>query len=123
MKRREYLWSHGYICGHGKTTSEMWELIFVLMCLFVCLGYKPYEMTHSSDYFDQLYEWAVLLIKKGLAYVCHQKQEEIKGFNPPLSPWRERPVEESLRLFEVSMFWSEMLKFRLSHSLPNPAFL
>jgi glutaminyl-tRNA synthetase len=64
------------------------------------LGYKPHEITHSSDYFDQLYEWAVLLIKKGLAYVCHQKQEEIKGFNPPPSPWRERPVEESLRLFE-----------------------
>ncbi|XP_069684167.1 probable glutamine--tRNA ligase [Periplaneta americana] len=64
------------------------------------LGYKPYKVTHSSDYFDELYEYAVLLIKKGLAYVCHQKQEEIKGFNPPPSPWRERPIEENLRLFE-----------------------
>lgn len=59
-------------------------------------------MTHSSDYFDQLYEWAVKLIKKDLAYVCHQKSEEIKGFNPPPSPWRNRPIEESLQLFEVS---------------------
>jgi len=109
MKRREYFWSYRYVCRHGKTTSEMWEVILVLMCLYVCLGYKPYEITHSSDYFDELYEWAVLLIKKGLAYVCHQKQEEIKGFSPPPSPWRERPVEESLHLFEVSVFLSEML--------------
>ncbi|XP_049865211.1 probable glutamine--tRNA ligase isoform X2 [Pectinophora gossypiella] len=64
------------------------------------LGYKPYKITHSSDYFDQLYEWAVQLIKKDLAYVCHQKSEEIKGFNPPPSPWRNRPIEESLQLFE-----------------------
>lgn len=64
------------------------------------LGYKPYKVTHSSDYFDQLYEWAILLIKKGLAYVCHQKSEEIKGFNPPPSPWRDRPIEENLLLFE-----------------------
>ncbi|XP_045492365.1 probable glutamine--tRNA ligase [Colias croceus] len=64
------------------------------------LGYTPYKITHSSDYFDQLYEWAVKLIKKDLAYVCHQKAEEIKGFNPPPSPWRNRPIEESLQLFE-----------------------
>ncbi|XP_071448775.1 probable glutamine--tRNA ligase [Hetaerina americana] len=64
------------------------------------LGFKPDGVTHSSDYFDQLYEWAVILIRKGLAYVCHQKPEEIKGFDPPPSPWRERPVEESLTLFE-----------------------
>ncbi|GLG98257.1 Probable glutamine--tRNA ligase [Gryllus bimaculatus] len=63
------------------------------------LGYKPYKVTHSSDYFDQLYEWAIVLIKKGLAYVCHQKSEEMKGFNPPPSPWRDRPIKESLQLF------------------------
>lgn len=64
------------------------------------LGYKPYKITHSSDNFQQLYDWAVLLIKKGLAYVCHQKADEIKGFNPPPSPWRDRPTAESLQLFE-----------------------
>jgi len=64
------------------------------------LGYKPFKITHSSDYFDQLYEWAIVLIKKGLAYVCHQKAEDIKGFNPPPSPWRDRPVEENLQLFQ-----------------------
>lgn len=67
----------------------------------VFTGYTPYQITHSSDYFDQLYEWAVELITKDLAYVCHQKSEEIKGFNPPPSPWRNRPIEESLQLFEV----------------------
>ena len=64
------------------------------------LGYKPYKITYSSDYFDKLYEYAVRLINKDLAYVCHQKQEDIKGFNPPPSPWRSRPVAESLKLFE-----------------------
>ncbi|XP_069822884.1 glutamine--tRNA ligase [Dendropsophus ebraccatus] len=64
------------------------------------LGYNPYAVTHASDNFDQLYEWAVELIKRGHAYVCHQKVEEIKGHNPPPSPWRDRPVEESLLLFE-----------------------
>jgi len=64
------------------------------------LGYKPYKITHSSDNFKQLYEWAKFLIEKGLAYVCHQKVEDIRGFNPPPSPWRNRPAEESLRLFE-----------------------
>lgn len=62
------------------------------------LGYKPHRITHSSDYFDQLYDWAVALTIKGLAYVCHQKQQDMQGFNPPLSPWRNRPVEENLTL-------------------------
>ena len=57
-------------------------------------------MTHSSDYFQQLYDWAVVLIEKDLAYVCHQQVAEIRGFNPPPSPWRDRPVVESLQLFE-----------------------
>ncbi|XP_018046369.1 PREDICTED: probable glutamine--tRNA ligase isoform X2 [Atta colombica] len=63
------------------------------------LGYKPAAITHSSDYFQQLHDWAIELIKKDLAYVCHQSSEEMKGFNPPPSPWRDRPVEESLQLF------------------------
>lgn len=64
------------------------------------LGYKPDKITHSSDYFQQLYEWAVLLIQKGLAYVCHQSADEMKGFNPKPSQWRDRPIEENLQLFE-----------------------
>ncbi|CAL4154738.1 unnamed protein product, partial [Meganyctiphanes norvegica] len=64
------------------------------------LGYKPYKITHSSDNFQQLYEWAVLLINKDLAYICHQKPEEVRGRDPPPSPWRDRPRAESLQLFE-----------------------
>ncbi|XP_043287054.1 probable glutamine--tRNA ligase [Venturia canescens] len=64
------------------------------------LGYKPAMVTHASDNFQQLYEWAVKLIEKGHAYVCHQSSDEMKGFNPPPSPWRDRPVSESLQLFE-----------------------
>jgi len=73
----------------------------VCMCMCVCAGYTPYKVTHSSDYFQELYDFAVELIHRGQAYVCHQRPEEIKGFNPPPSPWRDRPIEESLILFEV----------------------
>ncbi|CAF0878790.1 unnamed protein product [Rotaria sordida] len=64
------------------------------------LGYKPYNITHASDYFDQLYEWAKELIRRGDAYICHQKGDELKGYNVPESPWRNRPIQESLQLFE-----------------------
>lgn len=65
------------------------------------LGYTPYKVTYASDYFDQLYAWAVELIRRGQAYVCHQRGEELKGHNPLPSPWRDRPIEESLLLFEA----------------------
>ncbi|XP_029011138.1 glutamine--tRNA ligase [Betta splendens] len=64
------------------------------------LGYTPYAVTHASDNFQQLYNLAVDLIRRGHAYVCHQKGEELKGHNAPPSPWRDRPIEESLVLFE-----------------------
>lgn len=64
------------------------------------LGYTPDKITYSSDNFQQLYDWAVKLIGKGLAYVCHQTADEMKGFNPKPSQWRDRPIDESLQLFE-----------------------
>ena len=64
------------------------------------------EPKFTSDYFDQLYQWAVLLIKNGKAYVDHQSADEIasqKG-TPTTpgqeSPYRNRSVEENLDLFE-----------------------
>ena len=69
------------------------------------LGFEWAEEHYASDYFEQLYEWAVELIRKGLAYVDDQTQEEIRigrgtvtrpGVN---SPWRDRSAEENLRLF------------------------
>eukprot|EP00049_Salpingoeca_infusionum_P023737 m.13685 g.13685 ORF g.13685 m.13685 type:complete len:806 (+) comp5979_c0_seq2:523-2940(+) len=65
------------------------------------LGHEPWKITHSSDYFDELYECAVELIRRGGAYICHQDVSEIKGYESrEYSPWRERPIEESLKLFE-----------------------
>ena len=43
------------------------------------LGFQPYKITHASDYFDELYEMAVELIKRNKAYICHQQYEELKG--------------------------------------------
>jgi len=65
-------------------------------------GYKPYQVTHASDYFNELYAFAVVLIQKGLAYVCHQTADQMKGFETETSPWRDRPVDVNLKLFEVS---------------------
>ncbi|MCX7856506.1 MAG: glutamine--tRNA ligase/YqeY domain fusion protein [Deltaproteobacteria bacterium] len=64
------------------------------------------KVLYASDYFEKLYDFAVELIKKGKAYVCHLSPEEIKtyrgSFNEPgkESPYRNRTVEENLRLFE-----------------------
>lgn len=71
------------------------------------LGFTPYKITYASDYFDQLYLYAVELIKKGKAYVCHMTPEEIRASRggdekgPRYdSPYRNRPIEENLREFE-----------------------
>ncbi|XP_016980573.1 probable glutamine--tRNA ligase [Drosophila rhopaloa] len=99
-----YAAAHDGVCylRYDDTNPEKEEEKFFLAIkeMVEWLGYKPFKVTYSSDNFQQLYEWAVVLINKGLAYVCHQKAEELKGFNPKPSPWRERPIEESLRLFE-----------------------
>ncbi|KFM68600.1 putative glutamine--tRNA ligase, partial [Stegodyphus mimosarum] len=99
-----YAQAHNGICilRFDDTNPEKEEEKFFneIIQMVQWLGYKPAMITHSSDYFDQLYEYARTLIRKDFAYVCHQKQEEIKGFNPPPSPWRNRPLEESLQLFE-----------------------
>jgi glutaminyl-tRNA synthetase len=66
------------------------------------MGHKPKEITYSSDYFPQLYEFAIKLIKSGKAYVDHQTGEEIAAYREKKmnSPWRDRPIEENLRLFD-----------------------
>ena len=61
---------------------------------------------YGSDYFEKDYEYAVELIKKGLAYVCELTPEEFRQNRgdigvPATSPYRDRPIEENLRLFEM----------------------
>ena len=69
------------------------------------LGFQWDKELYASDYFDQLYEWAEDLIKRGLAYVDDQTQEQIRENRGTVdkpgtpSPWRDRTPEENLKLF------------------------
>lgn len=71
---------------------------------WIC-GEKP-PVYFASDYFDKMYECAVFLIRKGKAFVCDLSPEEIREYRGTLtepgknSPYRERSVEENLKLFE-----------------------
>ena len=70
------------------------------------LGYEPSKVLYGSDYFEATYEKAILLIKKGLAYVDDLSQEEMSKYRGTLtepgvnSPCRDRSIEENLKLFE-----------------------
>ncbi|MBT2662098.1 glutamine--tRNA ligase/YqeY domain fusion protein [Bacillus sp. ISL-45] len=70
------------------------------------LGYEWEDLFFASDYFDEMYDRAVLLIKKGLAYVDDLSADEIREYRGTLSepgkdsPYRDRSVEENLALFE-----------------------
>lgn len=70
------------------------------------LGFKWDKLLYASDYFDVMYDCAIKLIRKGKAYVCDLSAEEIKNTRGTLtqpgteSPYRNRSVEENLRLFE-----------------------
>ncbi|MBO4469083.1 MAG: glutamine--tRNA ligase/YqeY domain fusion protein [Bacteroidales bacterium] len=69
------------------------------------LGFQWEKELYASDYFDQLYEWAEDMIKRGLAYVDDETQEEISEHRGTVdkpgieSPYRNRSVEENLKLF------------------------
>ncbi len=69
------------------------------------LGYHPNIVVYGSSYFDATFEKAVLLIKKGLAFVCDLSQEELAAYRGDAghagkeSPYRNRSVEENLKLF------------------------
>ncbi|KAI9297278.1 glutaminyl-tRNA synthetase [Neoconidiobolus thromboides FSU 785] len=106
-----YAQAHDGICylRYDDTNPEAEEEIYFTSILKAVewLGFKPFKVTYSSDYFDQLYELAVKLIKVGKAYICHCTGEEIhkhrggdeKG---PRSECihRSRPIEESLKEFD-----------------------
>lgn len=70
------------------------------------LGFDWDNLFFASNYFDTMYEKAVLLIKKGLAFVCDLSSEEMKEYRGTLtepgknSPYRDRSIEENLALFE-----------------------
>ena len=86
--------------------NEGAEYVDAIMKDIEWLGYKPDNVFFGSDYFDKTYEKAIMLIKKGLAYVDDLSPEETTKYRGTLtepgieSPWRNRSVEENLRLFE-----------------------
>lgn len=66
------------------------------------MGFKPFKITHTSDYFQEMYELAVKLIKLGLAYCDPSPPKDIEEQREKKqdSPYRNRPIEENLKLFE-----------------------
>ena len=94
------------------------------------LGYNWAEECYSSDYFQILYDWAIILIKDGKAYVDSQSSEDMaiqKGTPTQVgkpSPYRERSVDENLRLFQemkdgVHPEGSHVLRAKIDMSHPN----
>ncbi|EGR28605.1 hypothetical protein IMG5_171930 [Ichthyophthirius multifiliis] len=90
------------------------------------LGYEPWKVTYSSDNFDILYQYAVKLIKKGLAYVCHQNIEDGRKYRDEglPSPYRDRPIEQNLKVFEEMRLglWDEgsaVLRAKIDYKSPN----
>ncbi len=71
------------------------------------LGFQWDELHYASDYFDQLFDWAVQLIESGKAYVCDLTGEQVREYRGTLttpgkeSPYRDRSVEENLKLFQA----------------------
>lgn len=71
------------------------------------LGYVPHDIIYASDYFEEMYDRAMLLVKKGLAYVDESTPEAIRdmrgstGIPGKPSPYRDRPTQENIALFEA----------------------
>lgn len=87
--------------------KESQEFIDAIKDDITWLGFQwDGDVRYASDYFDQLHEWAIHLIKEGNAYVCDLTPEEAREYRGTLtepgknSPYRERSVEENLDLFE-----------------------
>ncbi len=94
------------------------------------LGFDWFEMHYASDFFDEIYNLAVKLIKDGKAYVCDLSAEEIKNTRGTLtepgieSPYRNRSIEENLKLFEemkngVYADGEKVLRAKIDMASPN----
>lgn len=88
-------------------TKEEQEYVDAIIEDVKWLGYDwGDKIYYASDYFEQLYEWAIQLIKDGKAYVCDLRPDEIRQYRGTLtepgkdSPYRNRSVEENLDLFK-----------------------
>lgn len=86
-------------------SKEKTEYVEAIKADIEWLGFKWHEVHYASDFFDEIYERAVKLIKDGKAFVCDLKADEISAMRGTLtepgkeSPYRNRTVEENLELF------------------------
>ena len=114
-------------------TKENTEYVENIMSDIKWLGFHWENVYYASDYFDKLWDFAIWLIKKGLAYVDEQTSEQIaeqKGTPTQAgkaSPFRDRPIEENLRLFEQmntpeAVEGSMVLRAKLDMANPNMHF-
>ena len=128
---REYKGTFNLRFDDTNPTKERTEFVESIKADVEWLGadFKDH-LYFASDYFDVMYEKAILLIKKGLAYVCDLTPEEIREYRGTLtepgknSPYRERSVEENLRLFEEMKEGkypdgSKVLRAKIDMASPN----
>lgn len=106
------------------------------------LGFEPYEITYSSNYFDKMTEFAFDLIRKGKGYVCHCSLDDIRnrrrqfqndrdnGHTDPsiLSPYRNRSIEENTREFQKMLDGEyadgeAVFRFKMDLESKNPLML
>ncbi len=87
-------------------SKEETEYVDAIMEDVQWLGFEWDGLFYASDYFEQLYKWAIQLIKAGKAYVCDLTADEVREYRGTLtepgreSPYRNRSIEENLDLFE-----------------------
>ena len=128
---------HGGVCNlrfdDTNPSKEDTEYVDSILNDIKWLGFKWGNVYYASDYFQQLWDFAVWLIKKGVAYIDEQTSEQIaaqKG-TPTTpgtpSPYRDRPVEENLRLFAKmntaeAAEGSMVLRAKLDMANPNMHF-
>lgn len=111
-------------------TKEDTEYVDAIMHDIEWLGFKWGKVMYASDYFEDIYEAAVRLIKMGKAYVCDLSADEIREYRGTLtepgknSPYRDRSIEENLELFERMTNGefpdgSKVLRAKIDMSSPN----
>jgi len=129
--------NYGGICNlrfdDTNPTKENTEYVENIMNDIKWLGFHWENVYYASDYFDKLWDFAIWLIEKGMAYVDEQTSEQIaeqKGTPTQPgrpSPFRDRPIEENLRLFRQmntpeAVEGSMVLRAKLDMANPNMHF-
>lgn len=112
-------------------TKEDLEFVEAIKTDVAWLGFDwQQNLFHSSDYFEQIYQFAIKLIELGKAYVCDLSAEEVREYRGTLtepgrnSPWRDRSVEENLDLLERMRSGefadgSRLLRAKIDMASPN----